>query len=100
MRAAICISVRAVAVPPVKLILSTPGWPTSAAPASGPPVTTFSTPGGSPASSASSAKRSMPNGAISGGLATTAFPAASAGPHFWPIPIMEPFQGGMAAMTP
>ena len=99
-RAAISINVRAVAVPPVKLTLLIPGCPTSAAPASGPPVTTLSTPGGSPAKSASSANRNMPKGAISGGLATTAFPAARAGPHFWPMPIMEPFQGGMAAMTP
>ena len=34
------------------------------------------------------------------GDGTTALPAASAGPHFCPIPIIEPFQGGMAAMTP
>ncbi len=87
-------------MPPVKLILSTPGWPTRAAPASPPPTTTLSTPGGSPASSASSAKRSMPKGAISGGLATTVLPAARAGPHFWPIPIIEPFHGGITATTP
>ena len=88
------------ATPPVKLILSMPGWPTSASPATAPPTTTLSTPGGRPASRASSAKRSMPKGASSGGLATTALPAASAGPHFWPIPIIEPFHGGMAATTP
>jgi hypothetical protein len=63
-------------------------------------VTTFNTPAGSPASSASSAKRSIPNGASSGALTTTAFPAASAGETFWPIPIIEPFQGGIAAITP
>ena len=98
--AAAAISARAVAVPPVKLILSTPGWPTSAAPAAAPPTTTLSTPGGRPASAASSAKRSTPNGASSGGLATTALPAARAGAAFWPMPIIEPFHGGMTATTP
>ena len=34
-------------MPPVKLILSMPGWPTSAAPVPAPPTTTLSTPGGS-----------------------------------------------------
>ena len=91
---------RAVAVPPVNEILSTPGWRTSASPATAPPGTTLSTPGGSPASSASSAKRSTPNGAISGGLATTVFPAASAGATFWPMPIIGPFHGTIAPITP
>ena len=91
---------RAVADPPVKLILSTSRWPTSAAPASAPPTTTLRTPGGRPASAASSAKRSMPKGASSGGLATTVLPAASAGPHFCPMPIIEPFHGGITATTP
>jgi len=99
-RAALAIRVRAVAVPPVKLILSTPGCPTRASPVAAPPTTTLSTPPGRPASRASSAKRSMPKGETSGGLATTALPAARAGPHFWPIPIIEPFHGGMTATTP
>ena len=77
----------------MKVILSTPGWPASAAPAAAPPTTTLSTPAGRPASRASSAKRSIPKGDSSGGLATTALPAARAGPHFWPIPIIEPFHG-------
>ena len=91
---------RAAAAPPVKLILSTPAWRTRAAPASAPPPTTLTTPGGSPASSASSAKRTAPKGAISGGLATTVLPAASAGAAFWPMPIMGPFHGTIAAITP
>ena len=93
-------SLRAVAVPPVKLILSTPPFPASAVPVAGPPTTTLSTPGGRPASRASSAKRSMPKGEISGGLATTALPEASAGAHFWPMPIIDPFHGGSTATTP
>ena len=88
---------RAVAVPPVNDTLSMPAWPTSASPAAAPPTTTLSTPGGSPASSASSAKRSAPNGASSGGLATTVLPAASAGAAFWPMPIIGPFHGTIAA---
>ena len=84
----------------MKVILSTPGWPASAAPVVAPPTTTLSTPGGRPASRASSAKRSMPNGDSSGGLATTVLPAARAGPHFWPMPIIEPFHGGITATTP
>ena len=46
---------RPTAVEPVKAILSTSGWSTSAAPVSPSPVITFSTPSGMPASSASSA---------------------------------------------
>ena len=65
-----------------------------------PPGTTFSAPGGSPASSASSANRTAPNGAISGGFATTVLPAASAGAAFWPMPIIGPFHGGITATTP
>ena len=94
------ISVRAVAEPPVKLILSMPGWPASPAPVVAPPTTTLRTPGGRPASAASSAKRRTPNGANSGGLATTALPAARAGAAFWPMPIIDPFQGGITATTP
>ena len=98
--AAAAITSRAVAVPPVNDTLSTPGWRTSASPATAPPGTTFTTPGGRPASRASSAKAMAPNGAISGGLATTVLPAASAGPHFWPMPIRGPFHGTMAPTTP
>ena len=98
--AAAAITSRAVAQPPVNDTLSMPGWRTSASPAAAPPTTTLSTPGGSPASSASSAKRSAPNGAISGGFTTTVLPAASAGTAFWPMPIIGPFHGTMAPITP
>ena len=43
------------------------------------PTTTLTTPSGSPASSASSAKRSAVSGVSSAGLSTTVLPAASAG---------------------
>ena len=43
---------------------------------------------------------SAPNGAISGGLATTVLPAASAGATFWPMPIIGPFHGTIAPTTP
>jgi len=47
---------RPAAVEPVNATLSTPGWQTSAAPASRPASTMLSTPGGSPASLAASPK--------------------------------------------
>ncbi|MCY1542389.1 hypothetical protein D9M68_781350 [compost metagenome] len=47
---------RAPSGPPVKEIFSTPGWHTSAAPAGTPPGSTLMTPGGTPASRASSTK--------------------------------------------
>ena len=69
---------------PVKLILSTSGWSSSGAPASGPtPVTTLSTPSGRPASCAIRASSSAVSGVCSAGLSTTVQPAASAGATFW-----------------
>ncbi len=46
------------------------------------PVTTFRTPGGRPASSASWPRRRVVSGVALAGLRTTEFPAASAGPIF------------------
>ncbi len=52
-----------VVVSPVKATLPTPGWPASAAPAVPPgPVITFTTPGGKPASRASSPRRMAVSG--------------------------------------
>ena len=52
-----------VVVSPVKATLPTPGWAASAAPAEPPgPVTTLRTPGGMPASRASSPSRSAVSG--------------------------------------
>ena len=69
-----------VAVCPVNATFRTPGCRTSAAPTSGPPITTFTTPGGNPASSTSCINRSVDRGASSDGLITIVQPAASAGP--------------------
>ena len=71
---------RPVGTEPVKVTPRTSGWRTSGAPASSPkPVTTLSTPGGRPASSASSARRRAESGDCSAGLSTAVQPAASAG---------------------
>jgi hypothetical protein len=71
-----------VGVEPVKATLRTSGCVTSASPATGPvPVTTFSTPGGSPASVRISARRSVVNGVVSAGLATTGVPAQERRPE-------------------
>ena len=88
-------------VEPVKLILSTPGCLTIASPTMAPlPGSTFSTPGGSPASSASSPMRIAVSGVISAGFRTTQFPAASAGAAFQPTMIIGKFQGMIAPTTP
>src|SRR5207247_7864248 len=74
---------------------------TSAAPATEPgPGITFSTPGGSPASSASSPIRTAVSGVSSAGLSTTQLPAASAGAHFQPTMIIGKFHGMIAPITP
>ena len=68
---------------PVKAILRTFGCATSGAPAPGPsPVTMFTTPGGNPTASKSSASFRMLRGVCSAGLSTTVQPAASAGAIF------------------
>ena len=67
-------------VDPVKTIFRTCGWSTRRWPTTLPlPGSTWSTPSGSPASSASSAILIAVSGVSSAGLATTVFPAASAG---------------------
>ena len=91
---------RPTTVEPVKAILSTPGWSTSAAPVSPSPVITLSTPSGSPASSASSPSRSAVSGVCSAGLSTTVQPAASAGPIFQAAISRGKFQGMICPATP
>ena len=77
---------RPVSVSPVKATRRTSGWPESASPMLAPvPVTTFSTPAGSPASCMSSATISAESGVVEAGLTTTVFPATSAGPIFVPM---------------
>ncbi len=67
---------------PVKKMATVPGWRTTASPASSLPNTTLTTPGGSPASSRTSTKRSAQSGVSSAGLNTTVFPAITAGKIF------------------
>ena len=91
---------RPTAVDPVKAILSTSSWSTSAAPVSPSPVITFSTPAGRPASSASSPSRRAVIGVCSAGLSTTVQPAASAGPSFHADIRIGKFQGMIWPHTP
>ena len=64
------------------------------------PVTTFSTPGGSPARMASSARASAESGVSGAGLTTTVQPAARAGAILRVIMASGKFQGVMAPTTP
>ena len=64
---------------PVNDTLSTPGWPTSAAPARAPPVTTWKTPSGRPASASSAGSRSAVSGVCSAGLSSTRAPGREGG---------------------
>lgn len=86
---------------PVKVILSMPGCAASAAPASAPaPVTMFSTPSGSPASCASSPRRSAVSGVSSDGFSTTVQPHASAVATFHNAIASGKFHGTIAPTTP
>ena len=68
------------AVEPVKLTMSTSGESTAASPAATEaPLTTFTTPGGAPASSSASAIRYTDSGSCGAGFTTTVLPMASAG---------------------
>jgi hypothetical protein len=64
------------------------------------PVTTFSTPGGSPARCASSASASAVNGVCEAGFATTVQPAASAAPALRVSIAAGKFHGVINAATP
>src|SRR5262249_1934974 len=80
--------------------LSTIGWLISASPVGSPgPVTMLSTPGGSPASSISAARRSTANVAYSEGFATIVQPAARAGAAFWANSSSGAFHGMIAPTT-
>jgi len=90
-----------VVVSPVKATLPTPGCAASAAPALPPgPVTTLTTPGGKPASSASSARRMADNGVHEAGLRMHVLPVASAGPSFQAAMFWGKFQGTIKPTTP
>jgi len=89
-----------ISVDPVNAILSTPGCPASAAPVSPAPVTTFTTPGGSSASSTIRARRSAVSGVVSAGLRTTVLPHASAGAIFHAAMRSGKFHGMICPATP
>ena len=88
-------------VDPVKTILRTAGWSTSRCPTTLPlPGSTWNTPSGRPASSASSPIRIAVSGVASAGLATTAQPAASAGAMPQDRIGIGKFHGTMSPTTP
>ena len=66
---------------PVNETRSTPGCVVRRSPTSGPPMTTFMTPGGSPASWMRSPSSSVVSGVRGDGSSTTVQPAASAAPN-------------------
>lgn len=78
-----------------------PGLRSSASPATGPlPVTTFTTPSGTPASWSRRAMYRALSGVSSAGLCTTVFPAARAGASFELERISGKLKGVIAATTP
>ena len=91
---------RPVAFEPVNVIASTSGWATRPAPTVSPtPWTTLNTPGGIPASIASSATRTAVMGVCSAGLSTTLLPAQSANVAIAAAAV-GPFHGLIAPTTP
>ena len=92
---------RPTSVEPVKTIFATPTWSTSRCPMTLPlPGSACNTPSGTPASSASSARRMAVSGVSSAGLSTTQFPAASAGANPQDAIGMGKFQGTITPTTP
>ena len=89
-----------VGVEPVKATLRTSGCVTSASPVTGPvPVTTLNTPSGR-ISLRISCRRSVVNGVVSAGFATTVLPHSSAGPSLLQSSVVGKFHGTIAATTP
>ena len=64
------------------------------------PTTTLTTPSGTPAAAAISAKRTAVSGVSSAGLRTTVLPAASAGASFHDAIASGKFQGVISPTTP
>ena len=96
-----CITRRPTSVEPVNETLSTRGSVTSASPAVGPwPGTTFTTPGGKPASARISARTRAVTGVSKAGLRTAVFPVTSAGASFQMAIMYGRFQGMIAPTTP
>src|SRR5215469_15201575 len=98
---AYCRIARPVAVEPVKAMQSTSMCSASALPAVCPsPGTTLNTPGGMPASTASSAALIAVSGDFSDGLSTSEFPVANTGANFHAAMMSGKFHGTMAPTTP
>mmetsp|Transcript_97191 Transcript_97191/g.253258 ORF Transcript_97191/g.253258 Transcript_97191/m.253258 type:complete len:217 (-) Transcript_97191:479-1129(-) len=94
-------TLRPVATPPVKSTRSTSGFRARALPATGPvPGSTWTVPGGNPASPRISPSRSTVSGASKGGFTTTQLPAASATATFFVAISKGWFQGVMRPQTP
>src|SRR5262249_48447430 len=91
---------RPVAVPPVRAILPTSGWLTSASPVARRPGTTFRAPSGNPTSAASRATSIIDADVTSDGFTTTVLPAASAGPAAIIVRNTGEFHGVITAITP
>src|SRR5262249_3968972 len=72
----------------------------STVPTSAPPVTMFTTPAGTPASSSTLTKLTADSGVIEEGLKTTVFPQTSAGTIFQDGIAIGKFQGVMTPQTP
>ena len=95
------ISQRPTSVDPVKLILATFGlWLNSVPMSLALPVTTWKTPAGIPARSASTPRERAESGVCEAGLTMMVHPAARAGPAFLVIMPFGKFQGVIAAQTP
>src|SRR3954471_21376608 len=87
--------------PPVNAMRCTFGWRTSGSATSAPnPVTTLTTPGGSPASTASFANSSSDADVYSDGLQMIVLPAHSAGAIFHAVSDRDEFHGVMLTTTP
>src|SRR3954454_23769821 len=86
---------------PVNVIALTRSSSTSTLPISDAgPTSTFSHPGGRPASSASSARKSADSGVCDAGLSTTAQPAASDGASLWATRLSGKLNGLIAPTIP
>src|ERR1700722_20724452 len=90
----------AIGVEPTKLTACTRGSVSSVSTASLSPLTTFRTPGGRPASSASSAIRSTQLGSRSDGLSTKVLPQTTAIGHIHSGTMHGKLNGVMPAATP
>jgi hypothetical protein len=91
---------RPTSVDPVKESSGTSGCSTRAFPVSAPPWTTLKTPGGTPASARTCAKRVAEWGTSSAGFQTTAFPQRSAGRIFQEGTAIGKLKGVMRPATP